>query len=157
MIIWKIGDIFASLPLICFWAILFMKFQEKKYELKKSFAILVAACAVLYFLVDRMPKEAFLQKEMIQAVAVIGISLFFVDGESKRKWRGAGFIYLWMLSMDFSVFFVMWILGTILTQNQWQYAEIMLGKNIYNLLIYIIFVFYKLFQGRKNQIFNRGV
>lgn len=151
MIVWKIGNIFASLPLICFWTVLFMKFDERKYEFRINIIVLATTCAVLYFLTDGMQKEALLKKEMIQAVAVIGISLFLVGGKFEKKIRAVICIYLWMVLIDSSVSLFMWILKMKLTQIQWQYAEIILGKNIYNLIIYIIFVFYKLFQERKSR------
>lgn len=151
MIVWKIGDIFASLPMICFWAILFLRFQEKKYEGKKGFFMLAAVWMALYFAMDLIPGKTFCMEELMKAAIVVGLSFFFAGDDIKGKIRGAGYIYLCILSMDLIVLFAMWMLKFVLTQSQWEYAEILLGKNIYNLLIYLIFIIYKLIQDRKNR------
>ena len=103
MILYKIGNIFAMLPLLCFLAFLLWKFRQKK-DLKKINLIMPAIiCIVLYWLTNGM-------------IAV-----------------------------------VMHRFKNVLPEEQWYYAKYILENNIYNLILYCMFIFYKIFQERKNR------
>lgn len=103
MILYKIGDIFAMLPLLCFLAFLLWKFRQKK-DLKRINLIMPAIiCIALYWLTNGM-------------IAV-----------------------------------VMQRFKNVLPEEQWCYAKYILENNIYNLILYCMFIFYKIFQERKNR------
>lgn len=103
MILYRMGNIFAMLPMLCFFAFLIWKFRQKKYTRKINLILAAFLCIILYCLTNR-------------TIEII-----------MKEFRDT------------------------LSGEQWNYAKYILKNNVYNLILYLIFIFYKMFQERKKR------
>lgn len=103
MILYRMGNIFAMLPMFCFFAFLIWKFRQKKYIRKINLILAAFLCIILYCLTNR-------------TIEII-----------MKEFRDT------------------------LSGEQWNYAKYILKNNVYNLILYLIFIFYKMFQERKKR------
>lgn len=103
MILYRLGNIFAILPMLCFFTFFIWKFRQKKYTRKINLILAAFLCIILYCLTN----------------GTIEIIM--------KEFRDT------------------------LSGEQWNYAKYILKNNVYNLILYLIFIFYKMFQERKKR------
>lgn len=147
--LYHFSNLVAGLPMICFEAVLLEKLHENIR--KKRFAILCILFAATYYLTNYIGQDRVWIRPAIEAGVMTAASLLFFHGDQKKKLTAAWKTWLWIQGLHLASWAILAILHSSLNSDQQGYIDIMLKQNVYNLLIYLIFIIAKIYSERKNR------